>query len=93
VEVLYSVNMTDCHQRRSLFRGLWLAAAVALVLLLVVSSATHHPGSYLWFVLVPVFLFAAIVIQERCFVSEADVVVCDHAPFPALFQRPPPSLI
>jgi hypothetical protein len=85
--------MTDRHQRRSLIRCLWLAAAVALILLLVVSSATHHPISGLCFVLVPVFLFAAVFIQERCFVSDADAVSCDRAIVPALFQRPPPSLI
>jgi len=64
-----------------------------LILLLAISSASHHSVSQLWFVLVPVFLFAAVVIQERWFVSEADAFARDPSPRPSLFQRPPPSLI
>jgi hypothetical protein len=85
--------MTDRHQRRRLIRCIWLATAAALILLLAIGSASHHPVLNLWFVLVPVFLFAVVVIQERCFVSDADVVACDPSPVPSLFQRPPPSLI
>ncbi len=36
--VLYSIDMTDRHRRQSLFRCLWLATAVALILILLVGD-------------------------------------------------------
>jgi FtsH-binding integral membrane protein len=82
----------DRRHQRGLFACLWLSAAVALILLLAVSSATHHQAPYLWFVLVPVFLFSVVVVRERM-VPETDPVWFSQPPRLSLFQRPPPSLI
>jgi len=85
--------MMDARKQQGLFRRLWLATAVVLILLLLAGSASHHSVSQLCFLLVPVFLFAAVVVQERCFVEEADALACGISLAPSLFQRPPPSLI
>ena len=83
----------DARRQQGLFRGLWLATVVVLILLLLAGSASHHSVSQLCFLLVPVFLFATVVIQERCFVDKADAIACETSLVPSLFQRPPPSLI
>jgi hypothetical protein len=67
--------------------------AMVLVLLFLVSGATHHPVSCLWVVLVPVLLFALVVIRERGSGAQVDGVSFSELHRPSLFQRPPPSLI
>jgi hypothetical protein len=67
-----------------------LAAFIAVLLLLLPHAMDHHAAAL--FVLVPIFLFAALV-EEPCTYQprKNHVVAPNHHVRSTLFQRPPPS--
>lgn len=87
------VNQND-QQRR--FRATVLLVATVSLLLLLLSAhpADHHGLGFVGFVLIPIFLFGRLVVEDTMWLVAPGSDVC-HFPFPArpsLFQRPPPFL-
>jgi hypothetical protein len=69
----------------------WKALALIAVLLLVLPHATDHHAAAL-FLLVPIFLFAALVEEPCTYQPRKDYVVApNHHVRSTLFQRPPPT--
>jgi len=85
------MRMRGQRRRGSLATG-WVAALVALVLLvMVVASASHVVAAPLFVVLSPVFLFAMIEIEDRSPIYlEREELLPPEPVRPSLFQRPPP---
>ena len=73
------------------WKALALLAALLAVVLLLLPHATDHHATPL-FLLVPIFLFAALV-EEPCTYHPRTgrVVAPNHHVRSTLFQRPPPS--
>lgn len=87
------VIVRDSHQQRRLRVAVLVIATVSLLLLLLaVHAADHHGVALACFVLLPIFLFGRVVVQDRLWrVSPASDKLYDStAPRPSLFQRPPP---
>jgi hypothetical protein len=69
----------------------FLAAIFALLLLLLLPQAANHHAATL-FLLVPIFLFVALVEQTCTYQPRKnDVFAPNHHIRSTLFQRPPPS--
>jgi hypothetical protein len=92
-DILSDVSISG--QRRWFGIPAWMVAVVGLlVLLLAVTTASHHLFVPLCFVLLPVFLFGRVENSEQ---RLSIAFGCDarHSSDPdrsALFQRPPPFL-
>ena len=85
----------ESQQQRRFRAVVFIVAAMSLLLLLLIPHAGNHHGLELaCFVLLPVFLFGRVDMQERLWtaVSASDGLLCPSAARPSLFQRPPPSL-
>jgi hypothetical protein len=68
----------------------FLAAIFALILLLLPQAANHHAATL--FLLVPIFLFVALVEQTCTYQPPKNhVFALNHHVRSTLFQRPPPS--
>jgi hypothetical protein len=67
-----------------------LAALLAVVLLLLPHAVDHHVATL--FLLVPIFLFAALVERPCTYQPRKNHVIApNHHVRSTLFQRPPPS--
>ena len=83
--------MTGAPKIRSWKALALFAAILALILLLLPQAANHHAATL--FLLVPIFLFVALVEQTRTYQPRKNHVFApNHHVRPTLFQRPPPTL-
>jgi len=70
-----------------------LTAILALIILLLPHAPNHHAAPDLIFLLIPVFLFAALNTGSAPHYSQTERVTASQSPArPSLFQRPPPTL-
>jgi hypothetical protein len=75
------------------WKAITLLAAILAVVLLLLPHATDHHATTALFLLVPLFLFAALVEEPRTYQPRTDHIVApNHHVRLTLFQRPPPSL-
>lgn len=83
------------HQQRRFQATVLLVATVSLLfLLLSAHPADHHGLALVGFVLIPIFLFGSVVIEDTMWLMAPGSDEC-HSPVPtrpSLFQRPPPSI-
>ena len=90
----YTVAMVSgCRQQRRLLPAVWVVAVVTVLLLIVaVGAASHHVAVPLCAILLPVFLFAMVEIEERRLagVGDAGCHRLLNSEHPSFFQRPPP---
>ena len=88
-------GVSDHKQLRRFRAAVLLMATVSLLLLLLVAHpADHHDFTVIGFVLIPVFLFGRVVIEDTMWPTN-DASNGRHLPILArssLFQRPPPSI-
>jgi len=87
------VSQND-QQRRFQATVLLVATVSLLLLLLSAHPADHHGLGFVGFVLIPIFLFGRVVVEDKMWLVTPGRDVC---PFPvparpSLFQRPPPSI-
>lgn len=82
------------RQQRSFLFTAWVIALVSLLLLIVALGAVNHHAAVPLFcvVLLPVFLFGIVELEQRQSVVTSDIRCCGalNLERPLLFQRPPP---
>ncbi len=89
------VGVSDHKQQRRFRAAVLLMATVSLLLLLLVAHPIDHHGfTVVGFVLIPVFLFGRVVVEDTMWPTNPGNDG-RHFPIlarPSLFQRPPPSI-
>lgn len=86
-------TVRDGRQQRRLRVAVFIAATVCLLLLLLAAhSADHHGAPLACFVLLPVFLFGRVEVQDCLWrvIPASDGLRRSTVSRPSLFQRPPP---
>jgi hypothetical protein len=87
--------VNDRQQQRRFCAAVLLIVAVSLLLLLLIAHpADPHGLAVIGFVLIPVFLFGRVVIEDTMWPVDPkdDGRYCPVPDRPSLFQRPPPSI-
>jgi hypothetical protein len=88
-------GVSDHKQQRRFRAAVLLMATLSLLLLLLVAHpADHHSFTVVGFILIPVFLFGHIIVEDTVWPTNVE---SDRRHFlilarPSLFQRPPPSI-
>ena len=89
-----AIVSNDQRQRR--FRATVLLVATISLLLLLLSAhpADHHNLALVGFVLIPLFLFGRVVVEDTMWLITpgSDVYHFPVLTRPSLFQRPPPTI-